>query len=95
MIKVKSNRDKVNLGVLVPRGSLRYFKKKGDILELTKDEAKNYAVESNLEGGIISLVGSKEAKADKKADAKVAKDSENKEAFSNQSAPKEESPKSD
>lgn len=86
MVKVKSNRDSVNLGVLVPKGSLRYFKKKGDILELTKEEAETFSVETNLEGGILSLVGSKEAKADKKVEANVV---ENKKAFSNESAKEE------
>lgn len=93
MVKVKSNRDSINLGVLVPKGSLRYFKKKGDVLDLTKEEAENFTVESQLESGILSLVG-KGAKADKKADAKAAKDAANKTAFSNE-APAEDSEEAD
>ena len=58
MVKVKSNKDGINLGVLVPGGELRYFKKKGDELELTDEEAENFAVTSYLENGILSVVRS-------------------------------------
>ena len=81
MIKLKSNRDMLNLGVLVPGGKLRYFKKKGDTLELTDEEAKNFTVEVNLEGGFLDVIGSKP----KVKKEKVSKETADKKAFSNES----------
>lgn len=78
MVKVKSNRDKLALGVLVTGGELRHFTKKDQVLDLTKKEMETFSVEVHLENGMLELVDTKSTKKKESTDAKATKS----EAFS-------------